>query len=153
MLRCPTCVGILPGPDVPHCPHCGQRFRGKKRPIELGYENRITTRMSAVEHAYLEARAHNVHAPATAPTPEPEPSTDAPSRWWRGRNRPEDSPAAEGIDLDLTVADADEEPIDVAAAERAERTTDPERATPPEVINGRAHAPDASAVPDRATGS
>jgi hypothetical protein len=72
MFRCPTCVTILPEATAARCPSCGTNLR-RHRPIELGQANRVTTRMSAVEHAALESRAHAVRttghstAPAHAP--------------------------------------------------------------------------------------
>jgi hypothetical protein len=87
--------------------------------------------MSAVEHAYLEARAHNVHAPSSAPKPEPPAAGPEPNRRWWGRSRAAEAPAVEGTDLDLTAAEraeaaaawsARDDVVDLASAERAEQS-------------------------------
>jgi len=68
MFRCPTCVSILDDATAQRCPSCGTNLR-RHRPVELGQANRVTTRMSAVEHAALESRAHAARTTGRAPAP------------------------------------------------------------------------------------
>lgn len=122
MFRCPTCVGILRDPEVSHCPLCGQRFSRRKRPIELGVSNRVTNRMSALEHSMLERRSHTVHVSTGEPAPRDMPPLIEPER--------SDIDLTETEALDLT---ADTERSDAPAnRDESESTTSPGTAPPAE---------------------
>lgn len=110
MFRCPTCVGILEDPEVSSCPYCGQRFRGRKRPIELGQETRITTRMSAVEHAMLERRSHAMHVSSGSPSPAEAPPLVEPERPDIDLGATHDVDLTGGAPVDVSESDADAEP-------------------------------------------
>jgi hypothetical protein len=49
-LRCPTCVTLLPDPDVRRCPACHTKLRKRRgRPIVLGESNRLSGRSLPVD--------------------------------------------------------------------------------------------------------
>ncbi|HEX5615190.1 MAG TPA: hypothetical protein VFZ83_08545, partial [Acidimicrobiia bacterium] len=108
-------VGILTDPAVSHCPFCGQRFNRRKRPVELGVSNRVTSRMSSLEHAMLERRAHTMHVSTGAPAPRDMPPLIEPER------REIDLTPARDVDL-AAIEESDATAAAEATGEAAEAT-------------------------------
>jgi hypothetical protein len=92
---------------------CGQRFNRRRRPIELGVSNRVTSRMGALEHAMLERRSHTTHVSTGEPAPRDMPSLVEPER--------SEIDLTDGRAIDLTADAAPDAPA--TAAEDAESTT------------------------------
>jgi hypothetical protein len=105
MFRCPTCVAILMDATVSRCPSCGTNLR-RHRPVELGQANRVTTRMSAVEHAALESRAHAARTTGRAASPAAVPGFTEPLSLATDEGPPADIDLREhDVDVDVTVSE------------------------------------------------